>query len=380
MDALRGFGVVLVILSHCSHYWSGDIDNIFFYMVNVLVPIGAPIFMLLVGMSTIFMVEAKKSKGQSDIEIRNYVLKRGLFLICFGFIYNAIAEASIYYLSPNYNFNVNSAVYAIYNGSTFIDWLFLFGIFHIIGVGLVTSNFSLRFSKKSRIKIAIGILIMNLIVTYSPLLVGGLPYRTFQLNWHYSPTAHPLSILLDILFYGQYPLIPWLFYFVFGTVIGEILLENVKKNEPNKFIEENKITFVILTLMGAVMLLFLFIPDYFPESTLFVLHVTGASLLLYSAFYIFYERNHSQSKMMEIVLVKMGRFSLSIYFLTGILIVDLFLIIGIVIQIPLLGNMSFFAAFLMTLIYLGFFIALTYFWEKYNFKYSLNWIEKKIIS
>ena len=378
LDTLRGFGIILVIISHGAHYWCNNVYTIPFYIYNALVPFGAPIFMFLIGVSMIFMVNAMKAKGKSDSYIRKLILKRGIFLICFGYIYNLIAEASIFYLAPTYNYPPYSSLFAIYGTSTFWDWITLFGIFHILGLCLIVSYFIYNTSMKTRLITAIGVLIVTIIVTYLPLFFGGVPYHSILPDWHYAPTAHPLAMILDILFYGQYPVFPWIFYSIIGTMIGEKLVEYIKKNEPRLFITNYWKKMIILALSGLTSLVFIFFPGFFPETTLYVLMMTAGVVLLYMIIFRYYEVNKNNSIKLEKSLEVLGKFSLSIYFLTGILMVDLFLIIGLIIQVPLLGTMPFWLVVPLDIAFIFLFILLTNFWKKYDFKYSLNWIERKV--
>ncbi|NHI91024.1 MAG: DUF1624 domain-containing protein [Candidatus Lokiarchaeota archaeon] len=378
LDIFRGFGVILVIISHGSHYWCNDVYSIPFYIFNSLIPLGAPLFMLLIGISMIFMVDTMKINGKSDNEIRNLIIKRGLFLIGFGYFYNFIAEALIFLIAPYYIYPPNSALYIIYANSSFWDWLTLFGIFHILGLCLLVSYFLYKTPIKIRIVAAINVLIITIIITYLPLFFGGIPFHTFQPDWHYVPTAHPITIILDILFYGQYPIFPWIFYAIVGTIVGETLLEHMKKNEPQMFINKYWKKLTILLTSGLICLIFIFIPGFFPETTLYVLFITAALILLYMLVFRYIEINHKESKKLDYILGMLGRFSLSIYFLTGLLMVDLFLIIGVLIQIPLLGTMPFWLVVPLDVLFILLFILLTNAWAKNDFKYSLNWFERKI--
>ena len=378
MDTFRGFGVILVLISHGSHYWCNNVYSISFYIFNSLVPLGAPIFMLLIGMSMILMIDAMKAKGKSDSEMRNLILRRGIFLICFGYIYNLISEASIFYLAPYYNYPPYSSLFVIYGTSTFWDWLTLFGIFHILGLTLIVSYFCHKTSIKTRIIAAIGILAGSLIISYLPLFFGGIPYHVFKPDWHYVPTAHPIIIILDILFYGQYPVFPWIFYGIVGTIVGEKVLENVKKGEPGLFIAKYWRKMVILSFSGLACLLLIFSPLFFPDTTLYVLFITAGLMLLYMIVFRYYEVNKKDSIYLEKTLEILGKFSLSIYLLTGVLMVDLFLIIGTIIQVPLLGTMPFWLVALLDIGFIFLFILITNIWKKYDFKYSLNWIERKV--
>ncbi|MHA1765023.1 MAG: heparan-alpha-glucosaminide N-acetyltransferase domain-containing protein [Promethearchaeota archaeon] len=378
IDALRGFGIITVVLSHSAHYWANDVQTFPFYLIASLSISAAPIFMIFVGVSINFTIERNKTKGQTDRKIRNVIIKRGIFLICFGYIYNLIVEASIFYLPLNLDCSENSVLNLIYLNATFWDWLVLFGIFQIIGLGLILSYFLLKISKKMRLFLAMIVLLINIIITYSPLLFGSPPYRTFQVDWHYIPSINPLRILLDILFYGQFPIIPWMFYFIVGTIFGELLLEHVKINKFKEFYKKYNRKFLILSLSGFSLLFLLPVPDFFPDSTIYVIFTTSIVFSLYFIFFNFYEIKKIKSNKVDYVFLNVGKFTLDLYLISSLLTVDLFLLISNVIGKTLLGNLLPTIYYPLTFSYVIIIILISNIWAKKNFKYSLSWLERKI--
>lgn len=335
-------------------------------------------FFILVGISIILMKDRRNQAGQSDELIKKHVLRRGLFLICFGFIYNIIVEAAIYYIFPNFGFSPYSAVFRIYTSTNFWDWLFLWGIFHSIGLCYIISYFLLKVPKKTRLFIVIGILLFNLIIAYLPLINGQGPIHIIRMGWYYYPTAHPLVFLLDIFIYGQFPLIPWLSFVIIGTILGQYLKEAIQNNELSKFSKRNWKTGTIISLVGIGELILLMFPGFFPDSTLYVIFSIGISMLFFQIFYVYYELDKKQSKKIEILLIKMGKFSLTLYFFTGLLFVDLFLFLGLLLQSQLLGNLSIIMVMPLSFTCVFLFILISNLWEKVDYKYSLNWIEDQV--
>ncbi|MHA1765024.1 MAG: heparan-alpha-glucosaminide N-acetyltransferase domain-containing protein [Promethearchaeota archaeon] len=378
IDALRGFGVVLVILSHSSQYWTNNPNSIFLYALNSFAIFAAPIFFILAGMSLILMKDRRKLEGQSESKIKKHVIKRGIFLILFGYAYNLIVESAIFYLSPNFSFQNSSTLFPIYTNKSFLDWISLFGIFQAIGLCYLITYFLIRFSRKTRISIVVFILILNIIVTYSPLMFGMPPFRAMQLNWHYSPTADPIICLLDIFFYGQFPVVPWLAFFIMGTITCEILIEHFKNDKLTQLSKKTWKTSCIFSFAGAFELILFIFPGFFPDSTLYVIFTISIVLILHNTFFVFYYIDKKSSWIYDKILIPMGQFSLTLYLITGLIFVDLFLVIGNVINFQLLGNLPDLIVIPLSISQLFLFVLITISWKKINFKYSLTWIEKKL--
>ncbi len=383
IDVLRGFGVFLVILSHGAHYWANHVYNIAFYALNILIPVGAPLFMILSGISVVLLENSLRLKGKSDKEIQNHILRRGIFLIAFGYLYNLIAESSIYYLWPNYPYNPSSALFAVYSHATFFDWLTLFGIFHIIGLGFLVAYFVMRLSYKQKaILVAICVIITS-IATYYPIFLGQLPFKLYVADWHYYPSAHPFKILIDMLFYGQYPVFPWIMYFIIGSAIASFLVENVKNGTLDNFSNKHhKFVFNLslitgLCLLGNVILMGIF-PGMIPlEPSLWVLFSSGMIMILLNHLINRYEMRNETHRITDLTLGMWGKFSMDVYALTGILIVDAFLIIGRIFNVPLLGNLDLWIVIILITLYMGLYILITNLWYKKKFKYSINWFQRK---
>jgi len=383
IDVLRGFGVFLVILSHGAHYWANHVYNVGFYALLVLIPAGAPIFMVLAGVSVVLLADSLRLKGRSEKEVQNHILRRGIFLIAFGYLYNLIAESTIYYLWANYPYNPNSAIFAIYANTTFFDWISLFGIFHIIGLGFIVAFFVMKLSYKQKaILVAICVVITS-IATYGPMIFGQLPFKLYVADWHYYPRAHPLLMLTDMLFYGQYPVFPWIMYFIMGSAIGSFLIENVEKGTLQNFSNKHhKIVFnmafiTTFPLFGNVILMGIF-PGMIPlEPSLWVIFSTGMIMILMNHLINRYEMRGETHKKIDLTLGMWGKFSMDIYALTGILMVDVFLIIGRIINVPLLGNLDLWFVIILIVAYMGLYILITNLWYKKKFKYSINWLQRK---
>jgi len=253
-----------MILNHLINWWI-KIEDSWLHRIAIMIvdPIGASGFLFIAGVSVVISYRNKIQKTETLENYTPQMVKKFYFLRAFLIFIVAIfynIPISIAYLNPSYIWTwfvlLTIAI------SLLIAWPFLFT------------------SKTFRILMGALIIIINqfLMIFLSP----------------YKGELNGFGILYHILYNDitQDPILAFFPFFLFGTVIGDILNDSyLSNNQPNrkKILKKNLLIPTIITgillIVGGVLLNF----PYFliRESFSWIIYSLGIDVLLFSTFLLF---------------------------------------------------------------------------------------------
>jgi len=301
-----------------------------------------PIFFIIAGISLMLSIENKSQIGMSDIDIKKYVLKRSFFILFLGYIaLNLIIKGPVNYF--------------------YASW----GMLHLIGAGTFLTYFLLKVSKKFRITIAL------IIVAISPFINILLDYET--IHYLYPVQGGPVY---NMIYSGEFPMIPWISFVIIGSVIGESLINAFKDNKLISFLKNISILGILLMFIGAILPFFNLPPftsfEKYPCTIPYFVFFTGAVIVSISIAYYFLDYKKKDFLFLQPVNIY-GKFSLTIFighYFVGYRITKL---------LEIYGNFSYASAGIITIsFYLVCYVMLIIWANYYNNKLSAEWIMRKI--
>ena len=260
IDIFRGLCMIWIILTHLIDWWlKSEFDWLHSLLIMIFDPIGASGLLLISGVSITLSYRNRitQIKSENSIQlkkVRNSYFMKGFFIFIIAIIYNSLIAISL--KDPVWIWTwfvlLTAAV------STFLTWPLL------------------KTSKLLRIIIGFIIWVAN------PFIISLLlPFEgTLSIN----------GILFHALYHGihQVPLLVFFPFFLFGTVIGDILFDvfRIDQNE----IEKKKIfgyKYLIPSIViGALFIIFgvLFkIPNFLSrESLSWVIYSLGVNIIIIS--------------------------------------------------------------------------------------------------
>ena len=301
-----------------------------------------PVFFIIVGISLILSIENKRENGIEESKIRKYVLVRTIVIMIISYLlFNLIIEGPM---------------------SAFLhSWTML----HLIGAGYLITYLILKFSKKIRIVIAISLVLIS-------------PIIQIVFNYEEIHYLYPIQggIFSNMVFSGEFPILPWLSYVIIGSVIGELLKESYKNNKITELLKKLSIFGLIFIICGGFAQL-INIPPYisiekYPCTIPYFIFFLGAVLISLSISYYYLDYLKKDVSFISPFIIY-GKFSLTIFLVHYFLGSRAAKIIGIY------GNLSYGSALIITV---GFYFAcwiILIIWENYyNNKLSFEWILRKI--
>ena len=337
IDALRGLAVILMIQQHLGVWFTFNIyETKIMLAFNALGGLAAPIFITLAGVGSILINLKHKNNNK-------LLMKRGFLIILLGYLLNLLTPS---WFSPG-------------------SWYVL----HLIGFCLLLSPFL----KKIPIK---GLFLFLALVLFATIVIQDFLKTPPSLSNNYMKSLnHPGGIFRLALAEGQFPLFPWLAFFLSGLIAG-------------KFIISKKIK-TIAIMGGAFLLLALTLslfdkifnlkgisfrfchltPHFYPALTPITLILISSSLFIL-AFFLYLETK--EKKIFPKALVSTGRLSISFLFLHVPIFRESALFFNFWQKMP-----SLLSSVIICLL-LALFIKGALFWGKKSYKYSLEWIIRKI--
>ncbi|NVM01867.1 MAG: DUF1624 domain-containing protein [Candidatus Helarchaeota archaeon] len=301
-----------------------------------------PVFFILTGISLILSIENKRSLGINDLKIRKYVIKRTIIILIISyFVFNLL---------------IKGPVGLFYHS---------FDMLHLIALGGLITYFLLKFSKKIRLIIAIIILILS-------------PFIQVLFNYEEIHYLYPVQggILSNLIYSGEFPIFPWLFFVIIGSMIGEFMNEASKNGNIIPFLKKISILGIIFIILGATLPIFNYPPftsfEKYPCTIPYIVFFTGTVLITLSITnYLFDYKKEKFGFSRAFILF--GNFSLTIFIGHYYVGYRLTKILGIY------EKFSYSSAGILTL---SFYLVCWVFiiiWANYNnSKISLEWIMKKI--
>jgi uncharacterized membrane protein len=346
IDALRGVAVLLMIEQHLGYWlWNSPPGSIHFFdhpfllSFNALGGFAAPVFVTLAGVGVSLF-----SLRHSNVDV--ILVRRGFIIMIFGYILNAI--------TPSW-FSLGS-------------WYVL----HMIGFAIIL--FPLFRRLNSSVIFFIGIIVVvstvvlqNLLDT--PSFLSSERMRSLDLRGGFLRLA---------LVEGQFPIFPWLYFFLTGILTGRWIVD--------KKISRIVCTAVITFFLGAILSIFYFMQfdfavagpfhrffrlglGFYPALPPIVFLLSSLVLFALIIFYFFEERHAFSSRNL---LVCLGRTSLTL------LMVHVFFFREISHH---LDYWQIFSTVETLLIILGVWVLaalLSVIWQKYGYRYGLEWLLRRI--
>ncbi|MHA1377709.1 MAG: heparan-alpha-glucosaminide N-acetyltransferase domain-containing protein [Candidatus Helarchaeota archaeon] len=377
IDLFRAMGILIMIIGHFGLWFIGT-DELSWkwwdYIPMWSGTIGAPFFLICVGFSLVFYVANKQRKGFTEKEIRNTVLRRGGFLWGVGYILNLLLE------EPS-------------------RW-WIWNIIVLIGCSTIVTYFTLRLTIKQRIILSCVLLILN---PLSQLLGIIYYYNLYYPFWTWHPTFIEYIMRSSIQVHDLWN--PFSLNMVLiGTIIGSFTLDRIKKGEIGTLPKIYFLYGIILCIFsssidvnlryGGVMPLIL---DF--QHEIHIIFSTGVFLSFFALFFWYQDVKKHKNIVLDHITI-LGTISFTIFvahhlfakyffspiyrgtlapfnfytFTTKPFLVTLFYQI---LMHPA-NLISTYALQIQTLTFTILFWIIAIVWRRYQLKYSLEWIIRKL--
>jgi len=339
LDIMRGFAVFFMILFHFFMEWMNWAPRDYGFFRDIMVFLGflaPPFFLIISGMAYYFFINKKINKSFSKSNIFSEVIKRSLFI--FG-------VPTLLQIGMEFVFNMEL--------TSIIYW----SLFQVIGFSMVLFFSSLFLKQNLRRILYIGLIILFF-------------FLDFIITFH---NYNDLSILDD----GVFAFIPWVNFYIFGLLSGDLISSWPKKQVSRKLIISTIIgiggiiTFLIWVVFFSYS--YYFTPHFIPYFMLTV----GIFIILFSACYygidikgrVFY---------FQYSIIHWGKLAFSIFYIHFGLIA-----LGILIFPLLIGEIYYsgFSIFQFIILIIVFFLSLEIFlriWQRYNYFLGIEWFMNKI--
>lgn len=251
IDFMRSYAIVVMVIVHFlenlsgTREWSPD-------------GFGAPIFTFLAGVSYRLWLFSRESRGVTQNQISRETIRRGLFLIGLGFLFNGLIWLP--------------------------EDLFTWDVLTFLGVTMCVLNVA-RSMPARAILLAIG-----LSVCLSPVLQRVVDYPAYWSNGYFETEWTLSELLTGLLVTGYFPVFPWIAIPLSGFIAAPALLgmSGTSDRERKLWI----ITGMSLVTLALLLLVFrwtlawgvLWIPAWtmYPASLLYMTGVLGMVILLQS--------------------------------------------------------------------------------------------------
>lgn len=290
VDIFRGLCMSWMVLGHLIDWWlKSEYNWLHKALIMILDPIGASGFLFIAGVSTTLsyrsrLIKVKISEDYNYKMVRNSYLFRALLILIIAIFFNFCLAAGI-------------------NDPSWIwTWFFLL----TVAVSLFMAWPLLKTSKMFRIIFGTIILIVN------QFIIGFLvPYKG-DLNL--------FGILFRILYSDMHqdPILTFFPFFLFGTVIGEIIFDSYLRNNQNERKMVLKKNLLIPSIITGILLIIIGVIFNFPtflnrESFSWIIYSLGINLILLTILLAFEEFKIIKTKKSYKVLFYYSYYSLTIY-------------------------------------------------------------------
>lgn len=343
IDFIKGLAVIFMVFQHLG-VWFWDIpwdrvtnlltDFPVYMAFNATGGFSAPAFVLGAGIGSYFF----HRKYNSNVKL----IQRGILLLLFGQIMNALVPL---WFTPG-------------------SWYVL----HLIGFCLIVSPLILKLKKQQyKVILLFIIFIITLFFQYhlkTPFKMASKRMGDFTIAG---------GVFRIMLFEGHFPVFPWIIFFISGIISAEII--ESKKNIKFLFYSIGLFSTSALTYIFYLIFPFSKNPNiikfFKTAATFYPLYPVMLFALLGTVFlsiFILSKIKFSSGN----PIVTTGRLSLTIFFLHVVIFKQGLSMIGYYKYFPTI--ISFFLMLFVSFI----FILLSIIWSKYKFKFSLEWILRKL--
>ncbi len=350
IDALRGVAVILMVQQHLGVWlWNNAgkpinaafSDYSWYIIINWLGNLAAPLFIIIAGAGTVLFEDRHQQKDR-------VLITRGVFIIFMGYVLNL--------LSPHW-FSLTS-------------WYVL----HLIGFCLALTPLSRRLPEKTLIPLIL------LMISLAVLLQTKLNTPLFLTNKQMG-NDEPLRLALAA---GHFPIFPWCGFFMLGILLGRWM-------KRKQYLLMVLLAFIVIgsaavlgffhhsgyafATYGRFYRFFVPLPYFYPPLPPFILFLMGVSTLLFCGVSgALTPKNPAIMKTRNkcLWLSGLGRVSLTILFLHIVIFNELIRYWGIhsIFPAPI--------SLLIIILILSLMVYITLIWGKYEYKYSLEWIMRRI--
>ncbi|MFW9781940.1 MAG: heparan-alpha-glucosaminide N-acetyltransferase domain-containing protein [Candidatus Heimdallarchaeota archaeon] len=296
IDTFRGLSMLWMFVGHLQNWWLRDSDlwlyNLSFTIVD---PIGSSAFIFIAGLTAVLSVRQRFIKAQLNDEYKPQMIKREYF-------FRALL---IFLLAIMYNISIAAALLNPL-------WIWTWFVLLTVSISLILGWFLMKLPIWIRIAIGFIIWILNQV-----LLFFLFPYQN-QLNVY--------GIMFHILYHSRDldVILTFFPFFLFGTVIGEILFKIYRIKDEEDLKRTIKKRFIYPTLISGLFLIFVGIVIFYPNflinrSFSWTIYTLGIDLTLFSILFIFEEFKVLKLKRSYHFLFFYSFYSLTIYFIHNVL-------------------------------------------------------------
>ncbi len=327
LDTMRGYCVLMMIAWHYYFFLKVDYleTNFFiFWIMNIIVLPGNPMFVIVMGASLVLSLERRKQKGYNSRDNIIHLIKRA---ILFFVVHHVMVISYLLYFGP-----VVFQVRGLYPG-----WI------PALGINAIICFFLMYLRKIYRFFVIVGINISS--------IINLIPYIGLDFNS--------------------------LFYMIFGTILGELIVEARKKGNVSAFQKRIFILGIILFILGIPCELYInSIYDLsFPNTDVlnkpfFAVYSIGIFILTFAVLFRIQDYNKNKKRISH-HLTLFSSLSLTIFYFHYALGTNFFMPFGF-------GN--FFSLYSYVLFLIAFYITLyliSVLWSRSKNKYSLEWFIRK---
>ena len=328
VDILRGLAIAMMVFTHFFDFTINShlISSKLIFAANTLASyLSVPLFYFIVGYTLVISLNEKRRKGYSDRDLTKYILVRSSLIYLVGFILN------------------------IYNEG--LDRVWHWETLQIIAIGYLVTFYFLRRSGRVRE----GLIVVIIVVAFM--------LAPFYDTWRYFGDWSIIGFLTGFIFAGEFPLLPWIAYFLLGSIVAE-------KRDTIKISIMTFIPFIFLSLFSIIISGHIPIDKYPASLTYNILFISGTLITYFAVFWI-----HEVRKLGKVIFYPLrifGMYPLTIFVFHYILLQDLIKLFPIYLSLDFIEFSGLFAGVFIIFTGLGFF------WEKWKFIYSLDWVLKFI--
>lgn len=297
IDVLRTIAIVLMTLVHFVENLAGsyDIESGPFIGANRYwwMPTGfaAPLFTFLSGVSYRLWADAQASRGRDPEEVSKITVRRGLFLILFGFAFNVL----------------------VWMPEDVFNW----DILTLIGTAMLALDVA------RRVPAGVTVAACGLLVALAPVLRMVGDYRGFWAAGYYDYDFTVGDVLTGYLATGYFPVFPWLALPLAGFTAAPLIYESAagRRSGPTAM----AVGAALLAAAAGVMAARPLVPPQlithdrlwamFPPTTAYVLGTIGGGIVLATLLHRQIDRRTAGPGVLLRIAGAMSRHSLTLYIL-----------------------------------------------------------------
>ena len=296
IDLLRTLAIILMTLVHFVENLAGsyDIESGPFIGANRYwwMPTGfaAPLFTFLSGVSYRLWADAQASRGRDTEELSKITIRRGLFLILFGFAFNVL----------------------IWMPEDIFNW----DILTLIGTAMLALDVARRTPP------AVTVVACGLLVGLAPILRAVADYRSFWAAGYYDYEFTFADVLIGYLATGYFPVFPWLALPLAGFAAAPWIYGPETDRRPRAalgigglLLAASTVVMAVRPLVPARLITHERLWAMFPPTTAYVIGTVGGGIVLATILHRALDGRSGIPCWLERIAGAMSRHSLTLYIL-----------------------------------------------------------------